>query len=52
MVWTSVRKLNYNVMDKSILILGAGGVVPSIVYALKKMNAKNIALSNRQKKNH
>ena len=46
----SVRKLNYNVMDKSILILGAGGVVPSIVYALKKMNAKNIALSNRTKK--
>ena len=46
----SVRKLNYNVMDKSILILGAGGVVPSIIYALKKMNAKNIALSNRTKK--
>ena len=37
-------------MDKSILILGAGGVVPSIIYALKKMNAKNIALSNRTKK--
>ena len=30
---------NYDVKDKTVIILGAGGVVPSIVYALKKMNA-------------
>ena len=27
----SIKKLNYDVADKSIMILGAGGVVPSIV---------------------
>ena len=34
-------------MEGKIVILGAGGVVPSIVYALKKMNASKIILSNR-----
>ena len=34
---------------KKIVILGAGGVVPSIIYALKKMNANQIYLSNRTK---
>ena len=45
----SIKKLNYDLKDKSILILGAGGVVPSIIYALKKMNAMKIYLSNRTK---
>ena len=45
----SLKKLNYDVRDKKIIILGAGGVVPSIVYALKKMNATQIYLSNRTK---
>ena len=45
----SIKKLNYDVKDKSILILGAGGVVPSIIYALKKMKAMKIYLSNRTK---
>ena len=31
------------------MILGAGGVVPSIIYALKRMNAGNIIISNRTK---
>ena len=35
--------------DKSIMILGAGGVVPSIVYALKRMKVSKIYLSNRTK---
>ena len=35
--------------NKKIVILGAGGVVPSIIYALKKMNAHQIYLSNRTK---
>jgi len=37
----------YNVRDKDIFILGAGGVVPSIISALENMGAKNITISNR-----
>ena len=36
-------------VNKKIVILGAGGVVPSIIYALKRMNASQIYLSNRTK---
>ena len=43
----SIKKLNYDVKNKTIIILGAGGVVPSVIYALKKMNASKIILSNR-----
>ena len=35
--------------DKKILILGAGGVVPSIIFALNKMNVSKIIISNRTK---
>ena len=36
--------------EKTIIILGSGGVVPSIIYALKKMNApRKIIVSNRTK---
>ena len=45
----SIKKLNYDVSNKKIVILGAGGVVPSIIYALKKMDAQEIYLSNRTK---
>ena len=45
----SIKKLNYDVSNKTIFILGAGGVVPSIIYALKRMNAAKIILSNRTK---
>ena len=31
----------YNVRDKDIFILGAGGVVPSIISALENMGAKD-----------
>ena len=44
-----IKKLNYNVTNKTIIILGAGGVVPSIIYALKRMNASKIFVSNRTK---
>jgi len=47
----SVKKLDYDVSNKKIVILGAGGVVPSIIYSLKRMNVKQIYLSNRTKKN-
>ena len=45
-----LRHLKYDVRDKKILILGAGGVVPSIIICLKKMKASKIILSNRTKK--
>ena len=46
----SIRKLNYDVSDKTVLILGAGGVVPSIIFSLLRMNVLKIFLSNRTKK--
>ncbi len=45
----SIKKLNYDVSDKTILILGAGGVVSSIIYALMRMKVKKIILTNRTK---
>ena len=42
--------MNYKVKDKKILILGAGGVVPSIIFALDKMEASKITVSNRTSK--
>ena len=44
-----LRHFKYNVLEKKVLILGAGGVVPSIIFALKKMGALHITLSNRTK---
>ncbi len=46
----AIKALNFNMKDKKILILGAGGVVPSIVFALKKMDILEITISNRTKK--
>ena len=46
---TAIRKLNFSVKDKKVLILGAGGVVPSIIFALKNMNVQEITISNRTK---
>ena len=45
-----LRYVNYNVKGKKIFILGAGGVVSSIILVLKKMGASKIILSNRTKK--
>ena len=45
----SIKKMNYDVSKKIVVILGAGGVVPSIIYALKKMNVSQIYISNRTK---
>ena len=42
-----LRHSKINVLHKSALILGAGGVVPSIVYSLLGMGCKKIFLSNR-----
>jgi len=46
----AIKNLNFNIKDKKIFILGAGGVVPSIIYALKRMNVNQIIVSNRTKK--
>ena len=46
----AIKNLNFNIKGKKILILGAGGVVPSIIFALNKMNVSKIIISNRTKK--
>ena len=45
----AIRSLNFNMRGKKILILGAGGVVPSIVFAIKEMGVSEITISNRTK---
>ena len=45
----AIKNTGYEVNGKKILILGAGGVVPSIIFALNKMGASEIILSNRTK---
>ena len=44
-----IKDKNFLVKNKKIFILGAGGVVPSIIFALKKMGANDILVSNRTK---
>ncbi len=46
----AMRGKSYDIKGKKIFILGAGGVVSSIILALKKMGANKIILSNRTKK--
>jgi len=46
----AIRGKGYDIKDKKVFILGAGGVVPSIIIALKKMKVAKIFLSNRTKK--
>ena len=46
---TSIEKSKFNVFNKEVLILGAGGVVPSIIFALSKMKVSKIKISNRTK---
>ena len=48
---TSIKKTNFNIFNKEVLILGAGGVVSSIILALKRMKVSKIKISNRTKKN-
>ena len=44
-----IKYLKYDVKNKTVFILGAGGVVSSIIIALKKMGALKIIISNRTK---
>ena len=43
----ALRYINYDVKRKKALIIGAGGVSPSIIVALKNMGCENIYLTNR-----
>ena len=45
----SLKETQFNLKNKTIFILGAGGVVTSIIYALKKLGVSKIILSNRTK---
>jgi shikimate dehydrogenase len=47
---TSIKKHNFNFFNKEVLILGAGGVVSSIILALKRMKVSKIKISNRTKR--
>ena len=44
-----IKYSKYDVKKKIVFILGAGGVAPSIILALKKMGASKIIISNRTK---
>ena len=43
----AIRYINYNVKRKKAFIIGAGGVSPSIIFALKNMGCEDISLTNR-----
>ena len=43
-----IKKLeDKNLVEKSFFIVGAGGVAPSVIYALAKKNIKKIFITNR-----
>jgi len=46
----SLKHIDYSVKNKKVFILGAGGVAPSIIIAVKNLGAAKIILSNRNKK--
>ena len=43
----AIKNIKYDVTGKKVLLLGAGGVSPSIVLALKNMSANKIFICNR-----
>jgi len=45
----AIKYAKYNLTNKKIFVLGAGGVAPSIIYSLRKMKVSKITLSNRTK---
>ena len=47
---TGMKNLQSYITKKRVLILGAGGVVPSIIFSLNKMKVSEIIISNRTKK--
>ena len=45
----AMKNVDYDVEGKKVLILGAGGVVPSLIFALYKMKVLSVTISNRTK---
>ena len=45
----SIQDLKLDMINQKVLILGAGGVVPSIIFSLSKMNVLEVMISNRTK---
>jgi shikimate dehydrogenase len=45
----SIKNIKFDLFNKEVFILGAGGVVPSIIYALNKIKVSKIFISNRTK---
>ena len=45
----SIKDLKLDLINKKALVLGAGGVVPSIIFALNKMKVSQVIISNRTK---
>ena len=43
----AIKYAKFDIKNKNIFVLGAGGVTSSIIYSLKRMNASKITLSNR-----
>ena len=48
----AIKKLNFNLEGKKVFILGAGGVVPSIIFALNTMKVSKIIISNRTRQKY
>ena len=45
----AIKETKYNPLGKKILVLGSGGVAPSIIFALYKMKVSSVTLTNRTK---
>jgi len=45
----AIKYAKYDLTNKKIFLLGAGGVAPSIIYSLRKMKVSKITISNRTK---
>ena len=45
----AIKDTKYNLLGKKVLVLGSGGVAPSIIFALYKMKVSSVMLTNRTK---